>query len=95
MGDMAELGTDEVSLTAGIGAYAKAKKIKVLTATGRLSKAAVDAFGEGAHWFADKAQLTEYLNNNTGNGDTLLVKGSRSAGMETVVSTLCSLEGEN
>ncbi len=95
MGDMAELGADEVSLTAGIGAYAKAKKIKVLTATGRLSKAAVDAFGEGAHWFADKDQLTEFLNNNTGDGDTLLVKGSRSAGMETVVSTLCSLEGEN
>ncbi len=95
MGDMAELGADEVSMTAGIGAYAKAKKIKVLTATGRLSKSAVEAFGEGAHWFADKAQLTEFLNNNTGNGDTLLVKGSRSAGMETVVSTLCSLEGEN
>tara|TARA_B100001250_G_scaffold362226_1_gene340771 strand:+ start:1317 stop:2675 length:1359 start_codon:yes stop_codon:yes gene_type:complete len=95
MGDMAELGTDEVRLTAEIGAYAKAKQIDVLAATGRLSKAAAEAFGDGAHWFENKQQLAEFLNTNTGRGDTLLVKGSRSAGMEAVVNTLCSLEGEN
>lgn len=88
MGDMAELGDDAVAMTAGIGEYARQKKIHALIATGPLSKAAVDAFGEGAHWFEDKSALIDFLHKQTGRGDTLLVKGSRSAGMETVVSAL-------
>ena len=88
MGDMAELGDDAVAMTAGIGEYARQKNIHALVATGPLSKAAVDAFGHGAFWFEDKSALIDFLHKQTGRGDTLLVKGSRSAGMETVVSAL-------
>ncbi len=45
MGDMAELGADAERLHAHIGALAKASGIHHLRAVGKLSRAAVEAFG--------------------------------------------------
>ena len=88
LGDMAELGVDGISEHAAIGLFAKEQGIQNLLATGPLSKRTTDAFGEGAHWFATKEDLVGFLQNRTQANDVILVKGSRSAGMEDVVSGL-------
>jgi UDP-N-acetylmuramoyl-tripeptide--D-alanyl-D-alanine ligase len=88
MGDMAELGTDAERLHADIGALAKRSGIQRLLAVGRLSRAAVDAFGGGAQHFAEQAQLVEALRAELRDGVVLLIKGSRSSAMERVVKAL-------
>lgn len=88
LGDMAELGANEVAEHQAVGAYAKTQGIQHLLATGPLSKHAVSAFGEGAQWFATREQLADFLQENTQNNDVILVKGSRSAGMERIVEQL-------
>jgi UDP-N-acetylmuramyl pentapeptide synthase len=45
-------------------------------------------FGDKAKTFADRDALSEYAKNNLYAGDTILIKGSRSAGMETIVHAL-------
>jgi UDP-N-acetylmuramoyl-tripeptide--D-alanyl-D-alanine ligase len=95
MGDMAELGQDAEAMHASVGEYARRQGIKHFVACGPLSKAAATAFGDEAHWFSDRDQLQTFLNNNTRSGDTLLIKGSRSAGMDKVVTALCADKEEN
>jgi UDP-N-acetylmuramoyl-tripeptide--D-alanyl-D-alanine ligase len=92
MGDMAELGSDAERLHADIGALAKRSGIQRLRAVGRLSHAAVEAFGSGAHHYADQAQLIEALRGELRAGVVLLVKGSRSSAMDRVVG---ALQGDN
>jgi UDP-N-acetylmuramoyl-tripeptide--D-alanyl-D-alanine ligase len=88
LGDMAELGPDARALHEGIGARAKAAGIERLFAVGPLSTAAVRAFGASGEHHADKAALAASLERQLHAGITCLVKGSRSAGMEQVVSAL-------
>lgn len=89
MGDMAELGEEAVAAHADIGRYAKDKGVSVLLATGSLSAHAVEAFGsDDAHWFEDTTALVQYINQTAPDGTLLLVKGSRSAGMDRVVHAL-------
>jgi len=102
MGDMAELGSDARAMHAATGEYAAEKNIELLVATGELSASAFEAFGANtsaeageAHWFATKDELIEFLKQNTSSTDTLLVKGSRSAGMDKVVHALTEQEEEN
>jgi UDP-N-acetylmuramoyl-tripeptide--D-alanyl-D-alanine ligase len=88
MGDMAELGADAERLHADVGALARRSGIQRLRAVGRLSRAAVDAFGSGAQHFTEQAQLVEALRAELRTGVVLLVKGSRSSAMERVVKAL-------
>ena len=67
LGDMAELGADELELHAAAGRYARAQGIRHLLACGTRSKKTTEAFGAGAHWFASKETLAEYLKQQTGN----------------------------
>jgi UDP-N-acetylmuramoyl-tripeptide--D-alanyl-D-alanine ligase len=71
-----------------VGAYAAAQGIDVLYACGPLSTLAVAAFGAGGRVFADKATLTRALIDLLTPDTTVLVKGSRSAGMEDVARQL-------
>jgi UDP-N-acetylmuramoyl-tripeptide--D-alanyl-D-alanine ligase len=88
LGDMAELGPNARAMHAGIGERAKSQGIDRLFAVGPLSAAAVETFGaQGAH-FTDKQALAKALNEALHSGVTVLVKGSRSAGMEQVVAAL-------
>jgi UDP-N-acetylmuramoyl-tripeptide--D-alanyl-D-alanine ligase len=59
-----------------------------LSAVGPLSLAAVEAFGRGAEWFEDRASLLAALEREVSSDDVVLVKGSRSAGMEVVAQAL-------
>jgi len=88
LGDMAELGDSFITTHEEIGLYAKTAGIDELIATGNGGRSTVEAFAENAHWMADKDQVVEYLKNNVKPGQVVLVKGSRSAGMDEVVKAL-------
>ena len=91
IGDMAELGEEADKAHAQIGQYAKQKGVATLLATGPLAKHAVAAFGEsGAVWFKERQALVDYITENAPDGTLVLVKGSRSAGMDQVVRALQS-----
>ena len=88
MGDMAELGDDAPNMHAEIGAYVKAAGIENLFALGKLSKIAVEAFGENATHFASVEALAVALKESMGSEVTVLVKGSRSMKMDRVVDAI-------
>ena len=88
MGDMAELGADEASMHAEIGAYAKAADIEKFYALGELTKNAVTAFGLNAMHFETVEALAESLKSMMNAETTVLVKGSRSMRMERVVDAI-------
>jgi UDP-N-acetylmuramoyl-tripeptide--D-alanyl-D-alanine ligase len=92
MGDMAELGDKAMEMHLEIGRYAAKKGIEALYSIGVLSAVASDAFG-GNH-FPDKQELMAALDDVCVNKSkaTLLVKGSRSSGMEEVVTMLSNKE---
>jgi len=94
MGDLAELGESARDLHAGIGARARAAGIERLWCCGPLSRSAAEAFGPDGRHFTDRSALAAALQPALAAGDTVLVKGSRSAGMERVVADL-SAGGED
>ena len=92
LGDMGELGDDGERLHAECGDDMRRLAITQLLTVGELSAAAANAFGPGAEHFSDKEKLNERLKEKLlARGEqplTILVKGSRAANMETVVSAL-------
>ena len=101
LGDMAELGDDEVSLHADIGSYALNKGVDILLALGPLSFYAAREFGQNGQHFKSKQELIDYLNSgeflSSGMldfGSVILVKGSRLMIMEDI-SQLIKKLGKN
>lgn len=94
LGDMKELGDDAPALHARIGAHARDAGVRRLYATGALSLAAVQAFGEGARHFADQKELVTALRDDLRAGVCCLVKGSRSSAMDRVVAALLDAKGD-
>ncbi len=92
LGDMAELGADADQLHEDIGEYAHQQGIDMLMATGDLCAHAVAGFDGNAHLFADKQALVDALTAELSSGVTVLVKGSRSAGMDEVVAQITTEE---
>ncbi len=92
LGDMAELGADAERMHAEIGAYARARGIEQFVTVGKLSACAAKAFGEAARVFDDREAAAEYCAGSLSSDDVVLVKGSRSAGMEHLVARLCAEE---
>jgi UDP-N-acetylmuramoyl-tripeptide--D-alanyl-D-alanine ligase len=93
MGDMAELGEDAAQLHRDVGDYAHQVALDGLYAVGDLSAGACETFG-GVH-FDSKELLVEALQQEIMTATpsiTLLVKGSRGAGMEQVVEMLMTRE---
>jgi UDP-N-acetylmuramoyl-tripeptide--D-alanyl-D-alanine ligase len=91
LGDMAELGIDEIELHSQIGQYAADASLDGLYATGPLMRHAVEAAklaGLNAMHFENQGALIEALKQMLSEPVTLLVKGSRSAAMDRVVTTL-------
>lgn len=95
LGDMGELGEWAEQTHQQIGEYAK-DKIDFLLAVGPLTTSTVQAFGDRASHFETKEDLLKELTVHDDVNNTILVKGSRSMGMETLVSNLCgSIEGNH
>lgn len=104
LGDMAELGDDSAAIHAEIGEYAQQKGIAHFVATGTACRDAVEAFTQtlaneevanrSAHWFKQQCELLNYINEHKQPGQVFLVKGSRSAGMDKVVTALSSKKNQ-
>ncbi|WP_349572107.1 UDP-N-acetylmuramoyl-tripeptide--D-alanyl-D-alanine ligase [Azotobacter salinestris] len=88
LGDMGELGAWAEEGHRQVGTYAVGK-VDALYAVGPLMAHAVAAFGEGGRHFADQATLLEALRGEHHPDTTILIKGSRSAAMDKIVSALC------
>ena len=95
LGDMAELGTNAEQYHQEIGYYAKENQIDTLLTVGTLSKYIATAFYghnrlENLHFSEHKALLAELKPQLLAENKplTILVKGSRSAGMEKIVSEI-------
>ena len=84
-GDMAELGDDIIAMHQQVGQYAKEKAITVLS-VGRYAQYISDSADGSCFDSIEQliAALPEQLNSQT----AVLIKGSRSAGMERVVDAL-------
>lgn len=85
LGDMAELGAGEAVLHREIGALAAGSGIDRFYCVGSLCRHAAEGFGSGARWYADVAALAAVLVPELTADVHLLVKGSRSAGLERLV----------
>ncbi|MEM7405974.1 MAG: UDP-N-acetylmuramoyl-tripeptide--D-alanyl-D-alanine ligase [Pseudomonadota bacterium] len=90
LGDMAELGCDARELHREAGEYIRRAGVQRLLTIGSLSSAAAEAFGEGGRHFNELQDLTGFLSTGLNARQTVLVKGSRSMGMERVVQALTS-----
>jgi UDP-N-acetylmuramoyl-tripeptide--D-alanyl-D-alanine ligase len=88
LGDMAELGGDAELLHAHAGWVVREAGIDHLLATGPLSRKTVESYGENGQWFEDIDELGAVLRDSIAEGDVVLVKGSRSMGMERIVNVL-------
>lgn len=91
-GDMGELGAEAEQLHKEIGEYAASHNVDTLMTTGLLSKAMTAGFGTQAKHFASKHALLQALKPLLKNGVSVLVKGSRTAAMDTLVDELNNQE---
>jgi UDP-N-acetylmuramoyl-tripeptide--D-alanyl-D-alanine ligase len=81
LGEMAELGTDAPVYHAEIGELVRSIGVQVI-AVGELARA------YGGEWVATAEEASERLRTELRPGDVVLVKGSRSVGLEVVVENL-------
>jgi UDP-N-acetylmuramoyl-tripeptide--D-alanyl-D-alanine ligase len=88
LGDLAELGPQSGELHRAVGEMARRAGLDHLVGVGPQSQLAAGAFGAGGMSFVDREEMLAALRGRFGAGDLVLVKGSRSAGMEQVVQAL-------
>lgn len=91
LGDMKELGTDELKLHYETGGYAKSKKIDLTVAVGSLAKEL--AKGADGEWFESVEQTKSAIPALIHEGDTVLVKASHSMQFENIVKFLTEIFG--
>ncbi len=93
LGDMGELGAWAEQEHAQIGAYANGK-VDAVFATGPLMQHAVAQYSGVAGHFLEQNSLIEALLTQVSGPATFLIKGSRGAAMENVVSALRTSLGD-
>lgn len=89
LGDMKELGADELMLHNETGKYAKEKGVDLVIAAGSL--AAELAKGADGEWFEAVEQVNSAIPALINEGDTVLVKASHSMHFEEIVDFLKTL----
>lgn len=88
LGKMGELGETEAQEHTAIGLYALEKKITHLVAIGEIAALAAKAFGS-ANIFKDLVSATAWLRGYLDHEATIILKGSRSAGIDQLIPLLC------
>ncbi len=88
VGDMGELGAQTVQAHTELGRYAKQQGIDTLWSTGHYSALSAESFGAPAQHFQTQEALIQHAKTQMQAGVAVLVKGSRSAGMDRVVEQL-------
>ena len=86
LGDMKELGKEELALHEQTGRYAREKGVDLVLAVGPLAKAL--AKGAQGEWFGSIEELEEKLPALLRDGDTVLVKASHSMQFEKITAFL-------
>jgi UDP-N-acetylmuramoyl-tripeptide--D-alanyl-D-alanine ligase len=94
LGDMLELGPEELAHHAELGAHAAASGVELLVAVGPRSAATAAAFGGEARRADDAAAAATLVPPLVRAGDVVLVKGSRGVALEAVVQALADAAGE-
>lgn len=89
LGDMKELGENELKLHYETGEYAKQKGVDLVAAVGPLALEL--AKGADGEWFESVEQVKSAIPALVNEGDTVLVKASRSMRFEEIVSFLSEL----
>jgi UDP-N-acetylmuramoyl-tripeptide--D-alanyl-D-alanine ligase len=93
LGDMLELGPDEMKLHREIGAYAERAGVDVLVTVGPRAVAMLEAFDGEGHAVTDAEEAAAFAAELLVPGDVMLVKGSRGVGLEVVAETLVAADG--
>lgn len=88
LGDMGELGDFASNAHSDVGTYALQKNIQQLYCVGKYINDYAKGFGIGAHSFVSQHDLLSFLKTQQLSGTVILIKGSRSAKMENIVSFL-------
>ena len=88
LGDMAELGDESLRLHQEAARSARAMGVIKFFALGSMSCTAASVFDENGHCFQQHEEMAEHIRKQLHPGINLLIKGSRSAGMEKVVALL-------
>lgn len=88
LGAMLELGERSAELHRQIGVAAASAGIENFVGVGQELTPAVEAFGAGSEWYPDREGAIAALRGRFDAQDTVLVKGSRSIGMETLLAAL-------
>ena len=88
LGAMLELGANSSALHREIGEYARRAGIEQLWGVGPELEVCVSAFGANGRFFAERSAAVAAVQGEFGQGDTVLFKGSRGAGMEQVMRAL-------
>ncbi len=94
LGDMGELGPESEQLHRDCGKVARDAGLSRVLCVGGLARAAAAAFGPGGRSFDSREELVAAVGSELKAGITVLVKGSRSMGMEKVVAGLAAAGGE-
>ena len=85
LGQMAELGPQAESYHRDIGRHAGELGVDVLVTVGREALAYAEGFEGEAHSVGDPEEAAGLLEELAGPGDRVLIKGSRSVGLERVL----------
>jgi UDP-N-acetylmuramoyl-tripeptide--D-alanyl-D-alanine ligase len=88
LGEMGELGPGSAGYHAEVGKHARAAGVDLLIGVGAPAR----DYGPD-ELVADPAEAAELLGARLEAGDAVLIKGSRSAGLEQVAEALRELEG--
>jgi UDP-N-acetylmuramoyl-tripeptide--D-alanyl-D-alanine ligase len=92
MGGLSELGDVAEIEMHMLGAYAKSKGIDRLVVTGTAMPIA-EGYGADAHYFPTHHEVSDFLTESARDADVILVKGSRSAQMDRVITALKLRQG--
>jgi len=82
---MGELGDEAKQLHSEVGLYARNKGVDHLIAVGELSGLAAESFGENGITLSDRESFLDTIQPLLDQSVIVLVKGSRSQGMEDLV----------
>ena len=88
LGDMAELGSEEVEMHREAARKARSHGVEKLFGIGEMSCIASETFGDGGFCYQDIDDMAQAIRSQIHENVNLLVKGSRSAGMERLVTLL-------
>ena len=88
LGDMLELGPDELRFHAEVGRHASDKDVDVLVTVGPLAAAMSEEFDGEHHAVANATEAASLLPELLHPDDVILVKASRGVGLELVCRAL-------